>query len=138
MNSFEILLDDTRKIVRLTATGTIDYPVLEKMIDAARKTAIETGYDILYDVRQARTKVSIGDLFFIPRNLEVFKDSRSQKALAVILASTEDKGIEGYKFYTTVLGNLGYKIRLFYEENDAVEWLLGHESEDENNFNFGS
>lgn len=136
MNSFEVFLDDTHKIVRLTATGVIDYPILEKMIDTARKTSVENGYNILYDVRQAQTKVSIGNWFFIPRNLEIFKDSRSQKSIAVILASTEDKGIEGYKFYTTVLGNLGFKIRLFYEETDALDWLLGLDSEDEDIFDF--
>lgn len=107
MDSFEVFLDDTRKIVRLTAAGIIDYPVLEKMIDTARRTAVETGYNILYDVRQAQTKVALGNWFFIPRDLEIFKASRSQKAIAVILASTADKGVKGYKFHTTALGNLG-------------------------------
>lgn len=138
MDSFEVLLDDANKIVRLTATGNIDYPILEKMVDAARKTAAETGYNILYDVRQAQTKVAIGNWFFIPRNLEIFKDSRAQKAIAVILASEEDKGVAGYKFYTTVLGNLGFRIRVFYEETDAVNWLLEPKSEDEDNFDSAS
>ena len=136
--SFKVFLDDTNKIVRLTAIGIIDHPILENMIDTARKTAVEKEYNILYDVRNAQTKVSFGDWFFIPRNLEIFKDSRSQKAIAVILASTEDKGIEGYKFYTTVLGNLGYKIRLFYEEDDALNWLLDPHSANEDDFYFSA
>lgn len=136
--SFEVFLDDTNQIVRITATGIIDHPILENMIDTARKTAVGYEYNILYDVRDAQTKVSLGDWFFIPRNLEIFKDFRTQKAIAVILASTEDKGIEGYKFYTTVLGNLGYKIRLFYEETEALDWLLGPHSANEDDFHFSA
>lgn len=132
MDSFEVSLDDTNKIVRVKATGNIDFPTLEKMIDTARKAAVENGYNIIYDVRQAQTKVAIGNWFFIPRNLEVFKDPRSKKASAVILAFADDKAVEGYKFYATVLGNLGYRVRVLFDETEAVNWLL--ELENENNF----
>jgi len=49
----------------------------------------------------------------------------------VILVSAEDKGVEGYRFYATVLGNLGFKVRVFYEEADALNWLLDPHSESE-------
>lgn len=130
MNSFEILLDEKRKFVRLTAAGIIDYPSLEKMIDTAQKAAIDNGYDILYDVRQTQTKVPLANYFFIPRNMEIFKDVRSRGVAVVILASVKDRSIENYKFYATVLSNLGYKVRVFYEEAEAVNWLVEPESED--------
>ena len=47
MDSFEVSLDDTNKIVRVKATGNIDFPTLEKMIDTARQAAVENGYNII-------------------------------------------------------------------------------------------
>lgn len=130
MNSFEVLLDEKRNLVRLTAAGIIEYSSLEKMIDAAQKAAVENKFDIIYDVRQTQTKVPLANYFFIPRNMEIFKDSRSRSVSVVILASVKDRSIENYKFYATVLSNLGYKVRVFYEEAEAINWLVEPKSED--------
>ena len=96
----------------------------ERIITAAREASAENNYDILYDIRQATTTVPYASWFSLPRELEVFKDLNAWRFKAAVLASQSDKAVDDYKFYELVTGNIGLRIRLFFEENEAIEWLL--------------
>lgn len=128
MNSFEISFDDKRNVVRATVVGEMLQADGEKVITAARKTAAEKGCNIIYDIRQATTKVAFAEWYHLPRKLEVFKQDNARQIKAAVLASPEDKAISGYKFYETVTDNLGFKLRLFFDESEAIAWLFEESS----------
>lgn len=124
MNSFEILFDDERNIVRATVVGEMLQTDGEKVITTTRKTAAEKGCNIIYDIRQATTKVAFAEWYHLPRKLEVFKQPNSRQIKAAVLASPEDKAVSGYQFYETVTENLGFKLRIFFDESEAIAWLI--------------
>ena len=124
MDSFEISLDHKKNIVRIKVIGEMNQAEGEKVITAARKTAGQNGYDILYDLRLATTNVAFANWFHLPRKLDVFNDTNARLIKAAIIASKQDKAIDDYKFYEVVTDNLGFKIRLFFDEVEAVSWLL--------------
>lgn len=123
MHHFEIHLDHKQQLVKVTVLGEIKQLNGEKIITAARQNAAEHDFDILYDIRRATTNVSFVSWFNLPRKLEIFKAPTARHIRAAILASPDDPAIDEYKFYETVVGNLGFRLRVFFEEADALEWL---------------
>lgn len=124
MDSLEISLDHENKIVRVTATGQLNLSDGESIITEARTTAGKYRFDIIYDIRNASTVVPFADWFHLPRKLPVFKEENARSIKAAILASPEDKALGDLKFYETVTYNLGFKLRVFFDENEAIAWLL--------------
>ena len=123
MNKFSTSLDFKHKIVRAVANGLIMKSDIEHMITAARKAAGEHGFNVLYDLRNATTKVPFAEWYYIPRNLPVFKEPDAKSVKGAMLISPEDKSIKDYQFYETVADNLGFQIRTFFDETEAINWL---------------
>ena len=78
---------------------------------------------MLYDVRQATTTVAFAGWFHLPRYLPVLQDSKTKSVKAAVLASPQDKAVEDYKFYEIVTDNVGIKLKVFFDELDALKWL---------------
>ncbi|MGC2238095.1 MAG: hypothetical protein WA584_18180 [Pyrinomonadaceae bacterium] len=123
MSSFEVFIDAELRLVKVTAFGEFFQKDGEEIITTARKAAAEHDYNIIYDMRQATTTVAFASWFNLPRNLDVFKDIEPWRTRVAVLASKQDKALNDYKFYETVTGNLGLKIRVFFEETEAMKWL---------------
>ena len=123
MNKFNTSLDETQKIVRATANGVMMKSDIEQMITDVRKAAAEHGFNVLYDLRNATTKVPFAEWYYIPRNLPIFKEPNAKEIKGVMLISAGDKAVKGYQFYETVADNLGFSIRTFFDETEALNWL---------------
>lgn len=123
MNSFDIILDHEMKLVKVTIAGELFQSDGEKVITAARETAAKYKYHILYDMRQATTTVQFASWYKLPRELEVFKIPEARQTKAAVVVSKTDKALNEYRFYETVTDNLGFKLRIFFEEEDAIRWL---------------
>lgn len=128
MDSFDIKTDHEQGLVIVVAEGEITQSEGEKIITAARTTAAEYGYSVLYDVRQSRTNIPIIEWFQLPRNLQVFKDEKMRGVKAAVLISRDDDEVDKYKFYETVTDNLGIRLKIFFDEAQALKWLDGKPS----------
>ena len=124
-SSYEVLLDHENFLVKITAFGELYQKDGEEIITVARTTAAEYGYNVFYDIRQATTTVAFASWFHLPRKLEVFKDMKTRRVKAAILASKQDKAVGDYKFYETVTQNIGIQLRVFFNEDEALTWLKG-------------
>ncbi len=124
MKTFEVSLENELHLVKVTVFGELFQKDGEEIVTVARTTAVEHGYNILYDMRQATTTVPFASWFNLPRNLDVFKDVKTLRTRVAVLASKQDKAVGDYKFYETVVANLGLKLRVFFEEDEAIEWLI--------------
>jgi hypothetical protein len=123
MSHFEVYLDSERRLVRVVASGELFQKDGEKIISIAREKAAENGFDILYDIRAATTTVAFASWYKLPRELEVFKNPRARQAKTAVIVSRTDKALKDYKFYEIVTENVGIKLRVFFEENEALAWL---------------
>ncbi len=57
----------------------------------------------------------------MPRELEVLTTGPTRQVKVAILIPEEQA--QGYSFYETAAGNVGLSVRIFLEENEAIEWL---------------
>ena len=117
---YEIICDEEEHIVHLNVYGEIEKDVEEKAITEARTKAAENKYNILCDVRQAKINVTFVDWFYLPRKLDVYSKTKTVKSAILITPGQQE---EEYSFFETVAHNLGFKIKIFTKEKDAIEWL---------------
>lgn len=122
MDSLDIAIDHVQNLVRVTAVGDIYQADGEKIITTARQTAAQYGYDVLYDVRRSNPKVPLARWFHLPRELTVFKEATTRNIRAAILI-TQNSDVETFEFYELVTQNVGLKVKIFFSEDDALDWL---------------
>ncbi|MBN2554669.1 MAG: hypothetical protein JXA97_01915 [Anaerolineales bacterium] len=123
MGNYSIQQDDHLQLVRVHVQGKLDEELGHEIITKARGHAAESGFSILYDVREADHQVSIADWFFLPRKLDVLQKHpiRSVKAAVVISQHASRE----YDFYQNVADNVGLTFRVFMDEEEAITWLTG-------------
>lgn len=121
--NYSISLDEKNGLVRATARGELTKELGEKIITEARTLAAEYQYLIYFDVRDSEAKVSLADWFYLPRKLSVFKQE-GMRAMKVAVLISPGKHERSYSFYQTVSSNLGFNLRIFLKEADALAWLL--------------
>jgi hypothetical protein len=123
MKSFNLNIDDENHLVKIFVVGQMSQKDGEEVISAARQNAMKFGYNILYDIRQATTKVEFSEWFILPRKLEVFKAPRARTVKAAVLVSQKDPALDDYNFYEDVTSNLGFQLKIFFDEAEALAWL---------------
>lgn len=123
MSAFDVFLDHERHLVLVTAVGQLTKQDGEEIISTARTLAAEYSYYLLYDIRQATLKIDLASWYNFPRKLEVYQNLKTRMIKAAVIASPDDKALEDYKFYEVVTANLGIRLRFFFDEHKAVEWL---------------
>lgn len=128
MSDFQVYVNHELKLVKITAAGELLREDGEKIITVARQTAAEHSYNLLYDIRLATSSISFARWFHLPRTLPVFQNSQSRNIAAAVLVSPDDKAVIDYKFYEVVTANLGFKLKIFFDENEALEWLRANSS----------
>jgi hypothetical protein len=122
MGEYKITLDHSNAIVRVVATGNFDKYLGDKMITKTRIAASENGYNIFCDATKAKVNVSVIDWFNLPRTLPVLQDQNIRRIKSAILIPS-GKQAENYKFYETVTYNVGMNLRVFLDEEEAINWL---------------
>ena len=125
MGEYKITIDDSKKIVRVVATGDFDKYLGDEMITKTRTTAGEHGYNIYCDATKAKVNVSVIDWFHLPRTLPVLQDQKIRQIKTAILIPS-DKQVDNYKFYETVTYNVGMNLRVFLNEDEAINWLISN------------
>jgi hypothetical protein len=119
---YTITLDHERGLVHVIAQGEFDRDLGDEMITTARKKAAEYHYHILCDARQSKAKVAFSDWFLLPRRLAVYRNVKTRYIKTAIVVTT-GKQEKVYRFFEIVTRNLGMNIRIFFREEDALEWL---------------
>jgi hypothetical protein len=119
---YTITLDHEQGLVHVIAQGEFDLESGGELITDARENATEHQYHILCDVRDSRAKVSLADWFFLPRRLAAYKNTKTRRIKTAILV-TPGRQESVYRFFETVAVNLGLRIKIFLDEEDALGWL---------------
>jgi hypothetical protein len=128
MKKYHIEVDNDLQIVRVTAFGILYQKDGYKIISEARKVAAQHQYPILYDIREATTKVPLVAYFRLPRELDVFKDVKTRFVkVAIVISENEDPKV--YKFYQTVMQNIGLELCVFKDMALAERYLKDADQE---------
>ena len=119
---YTITLNQEQRLVYVIAQGEFDLDLGEQLITDARQKATENQYNILCDVRASRANVNLADWFFLPRRLTAYKNLKTRNITTAIVVTT-GRQENVYRFFETVAGNIGLRIKIFLDEEDALEWL---------------
>lgn len=119
-----IEINDSVRISKVILTGILTVSEMGPIGKEARLKAYELGYKLLFDFRSVDVNVTMAEAFNYPR--EAYSDI--EPATKIIptahLVKIEDE--EFWSFVEISFRNVGMNIRMFFDENEAVEWLSNY------------
>jgi len=116
---YEIVGQAELKTVRVKIRGDLDSSAAHQISDAAIEFATAHEYDLfLFDMRDAILTMTTFDSFQLPRDYPGYSSHR----IAVLIQEGDDTG--DWDFLETVQLNVGKQIRLFTDEQTALDWLI--------------
>ena len=124
MKRYNIVIDNKRRIVRVTHVGDLDISLAEKMVTEARTEAHNLGYNLLYDFRESFIKVSTAEMYFLPREHNLLAIPKAKRIKSANIIPLKDKKVD-WRFYEVTAQNAGLNWRAFKNEEDALKWLEG-------------
>jgi hypothetical protein len=119
---FEATIDHQRELVWISYAGTLTLGVALSLLRAARAKAAESGYPIVYDLRQANLLASLVGLSEYPSQF-IEPEARASNYLPAVHLISPDDNPDYWQFYERQAQAAGLKLRLFYEEAEAITWL---------------
>ena len=120
--NYTITIDHEHSLVRVIARGFFSIPSGYALITEARTKAAEYGFKLVYNLKETKTKASFTDWFYLPRKLAAFRDPRTRRIQAALIVPDGEEE-KKYRFLETVARNLSLNIRVFLDEDAALEWL---------------
>ena len=94
------------------------------MATDARRSAGESGLNILYDIRAASScRLENSDIFWWPRTVPALKDPHAPRVRVATVYIPQQRPI--VDFWETSFRNVGLTARAFENEDDAIGWLTG-------------
>ena len=119
---YTITIDTVRRVVRVLVSGIFDADHAPAIATEARRTAGESGLNILYDVRGASPgNLENSDIFWWPRTIPALKDPHAPRVRVAAVFVAPQKPI--VDFWETAFRNVGLSARAFESEEDAIGWL---------------
>jgi hypothetical protein len=122
--AWSVSRNDLTGVIEITYRGTI---AMEQVIDStAEALAIAEGEGpqlFLSDLSDARSELSVIEIYSIPAQWEQLKANRGNRVAVVVPESAADP--VDARFYENVSRNRGWLVRVFKERKEALEWLTG-------------
>ena len=123
---FRLEDDASRRLVRVTLEGRYDKPEIDAMVGAARAASAKNGWNILYDMREAKPgDVGPADVFWMPRKHPALKEAAASTVRVATL--NDGKFADIAVFWETTFRNAGLRARAFTDEAAALAWLAAEE-----------
>jgi hypothetical protein len=121
---YTVRTDAAQRVVRVDVSGKFDAAEAPRMTTDARAAAAQSGFNVLYDIREARAgKLENTDLFWLPRNVPALKDPKASRVRVATLFVECQRSI--VEFWETAFRNVGLNARGFEDEAAAIAWLTG-------------
>ena len=119
---YSVKIDADKRVVRVDVSGVFNADEAPRMTTDARTAAAASGFNVLYDIREARAgKLENADLFWLPRNVPVLKDPRAARVrIATVFVEPQRAVVE---FWENAFRNVGLDVCGFLDEGAALAWL---------------
>ena len=124
---YDLKYNGNLRIIELVHTGILSGKDLQKCTEEGIALQMEHGvYAILIDTIDLESVANIADLYYLPRQYDEGKASRSTR---IALVTPRDPAAQGFtQFYDNVCNNRGWRVQPFDTRDEAVEWLTSNES----------
>ena len=123
--SYTVTYNAELKIIETTVDGDIDLNVLKDIFTAQAQTSKDSNCNLmLNDYRNARIKITVIEIYELPKIIAKIAASFGRSASRTIRALVIPTFKEDYRFYETVTANNSQTEKLFFEIEEAKKWLL--------------
>ncbi len=122
--NYELKYDEERNLIMGQVHGEFDSRVVAKMVsDLGAMIREHDCYRLLNDLRDAKITPETLDIYGMPRVIEKTREAvRCRRAILVT------PPLEDFLFLETASVNMGQQIKIFTDEEAAIEWLQGSKS----------
>lgn len=123
--SYTVAYNVELKIIETTVDGDIDLNVLKDIFTAQAQTSKDSNCNLmLNDYRNARIKITVIEIYELPKIIAKIAASFGRSASRTIRALIIPTFKEDYRFYETVTANNSQTEKLFFDIEEARKWLL--------------
>jgi hypothetical protein len=120
---WSVMYNPELHIIEIVYTGIITLDDIKEEIDASMALGKkEDTNKFLTDARDIDLKASVFDMHSIPRLFAAKNAERLGKEAVLLPESPEAQ--DAIYFYETVCKNAGWRIKVFSEREEAIDWLI--------------
>jgi hypothetical protein len=118
---YSYTINESSKSLDVVVSGQVDSAAFTKLGIKIRTLALELGYAILFDYRNAKVNISIGEVYFWFRD---HLDKVSMKFRSIPTAHlTNENNAQLFRFADLTWSNTGVVVKSFNDPADAKNWL---------------
>jgi len=118
---YSYTINESSKSFDVVVTGQVDSAAFTRLGIKMRTLALELGYTILFDYRNAKVDISIGEVYFWFRD-HLDKVSFRFKSIPIAHLTGENNE-QLFRFADVTWSNAGAVVKTFNELSDAKNWL---------------
>lgn len=119
--NYTVEINSENKIIRVITYGDLIMESVASMGLEILMKAKKMRYNILYDHRLSKNKISIVDAYYLYSNHYNTVDSHFKLIPIAYIANNEDWAF--YSFFECTCNNNGIPIKVFQEESAAMKWV---------------
>ncbi len=121
---FSIKYNADADLCELVVTGVYDEALTKETRSAALKIILEHDcYRILIDCREATLDSSLISLFYAPEEIKEKLSTEGIPAYKIKRAFVIRESVQNFSFYETVSVNRGLQVKIFFDMDEAINWL---------------
>ena len=110
-----------RDFIRAGADGSFHIEdSLRMLAEIAAAAADLKEHDVVVDVRQAQSQLSVSDLWTLAQKLAEYRHTQLRKTAVLCPMERFDK----VRFFAMCAENQGFRIRAFTDYESAMEWVI--------------
>jgi hypothetical protein len=115
--------------VKATSEGTLDLEESKKLLlEVASVAAPLVDYDIVLDIREAESELSVADLWHLAAELDDNFRKAFSRSLTTAVLCPRDR-FDHAAFFALCAKNRGFQVSAFTSFTDAFEWLTAKKAD---------
>lgn len=113
--------NENTRIITVRTTGHLKTKELSEMGVLIRLQAIDMKYKIIFDHRLSKNLITITEAYYWFSDYYDVVNIKLRQIRSAIITNKEDN--EFFQFLETTCSNQGIPIKVFLEEEPAIDWL---------------
>ena len=123
--NFKVTFNESTQIVESRVHGDFDWNLVETMIPEIGKHLLQSGTNLIFiDFRRSKVTMSTTKLYETPRKIAEEFGKMGIDAKKLRRAILIKPGQKDFDFLESVTSNNAQILKLFYEEELAMQWLI--------------
>ena len=124
--SHTITYNSEERIIEIKVQGDFSLSEAKEMFtEAVQVVKAQNCFLVLNDMREAKMKLSMLEIYELPKMLAVKVDSLGFSVHKLKRALVVKKDLKGYGFFEDVASNRAQSVKYFFDIDEARKWLSG-------------